>query len=493
MACWKVKILQDIKILRPQQRKLQFSPATKCHERKKDTINLVGREKLKWVASSQMLQRSFRPLFKIQTRACPAGTSVPSLRLKCRTFATSRSSRSGELRKTPLYDLHVNHGGKMVPFGGYSMPVQYGDLSVRDSHLWTRGKASLFDVGHMVQHHLRGPGAQGLLEKLTPASLGPLGSHQSTLSCFLHQGTGGIVDDSIITKIAPSLFYFVTNAACREKDCKYLNDAIGEWRNEGKEQVDWQVLEGQGLIALQGPLASKLLEPLIVDYDEDKLDQLYFGTSKYIKLRTYTGRETAPILASRGGYTGEDGFEISIAPRDTADVVEYLLTAAGPDKLRLAGLGARDSLRLEAGMCLYGHDLDDTTTPVEGGLSWVIAKDRRTTGGFNGAENILEQLKPRKNGGRGVERRRVGLLSEGPPAREGAEIVGAEGESLGKITSGCPSPSLQKNIAMGYLKDGHHKSGTSVFVVVRGKKHKATVTKMPFVPSKYWKGGASPG
>ena len=144
-------------------------------------------------------------------------------------------------------------------------------------------------------------------------------------------------------------------------------------------------------------------------------------------------------------------------------------------------------------MCLYGHDLDDTTTPVEGGLSWVIGKDRRAEGGFNGSDVVLQQLKPKKDGGSGVARRRIGLISEGPPAREGAEIVSPEGEKLGTITSGCPSPSLQKNIAMGYIKTGFQKSGTEVAVVVRGKKHKATVTKMPFVPSKYWKGGVSPG
>jgi aminomethyltransferase len=200
---------------------------------------------------------------------------------------------------------------------------------------------------------------------------------------------------------------------------------------------------------------------------------------------------SSPLLISRGGYTGEDGFEISIPPDETVAVAEALLQSAKPQRLQLAGLGARDSLRLEAGMCLYGHDLDDSTTPVEAALSWVIGKSRRMEGGFHGAEVILKQLTPRSKGGNGVQRRRIGLIVEGAPAREGAEIVDENGEKIGNITSGCPSPTLGKNIAMGYIKDGYHKSGTDVEVVVRGKKRRAQVTKMPFVPTKYWKGEAA--
>ena len=193
---------------------------------------------------------------------------------------------------------------------------------------------------------------------------------------------------------------------------------------------------------------------------------------------------------SRAGYTGEDGFEISIPGEEAVAVTETLLQSAGEEMLQLAGLGARDSLRLEAGMCLYGHDLDDSTTPVEAALSWVIGKDRRQAGGFHGAEKILAQLTPKSKGGAGVERRRVGLVVEGAPAREGAEIVDEKGEKIGNVTSGCPSPTLGKNIAMAYIKDGFHKAGTDVEVMVRGKKRKAKVAKMPFVPSKYWKGVA---
>lgn len=257
--------------------------------------------------------------------------------------------------------------------------------------------------------------------------------------------------------------------------------------------MEWEVLEDQGLIAIQGPLAAQILESMLSAKGEYKLEQLFFGQSIYLNLHLPNGKTTSPLLVSRGGYTGEDGFEISIPREETVPVVEALLQKGSQDKIRLAGLGARDSLRLEAGMCLYGHDLDDSTTPVEAGLAWVINKDRRTEGGFNGADVILSQLKLKKDGGTGVQRRRVGLVVQGAPAREGADITDAQGNSIGKITSGCPSPSLKKNIAMGYIKTGHHQSGTEVQVVVRGKPRKATVTKMPFIPSKYWKGGLSPG
>ncbi|KAB8339257.1 hypothetical protein FH972_022190 [Carpinus fangiana] len=378
---------------------------------------------------------------------------------QARRFASSDSS--APLSKTPLYDLHLRHGGKMVPFGG-------------------------------VQHYFKGPGAQGLLEKLTPAGLASLPNHQSTLSTFLHPGTGGIVDDTVITRIGPEAFYVVTNAACRDKDLSYIGSSIDEWHSSNDGKVQWETLDGQGLIALQGPLSVEILEPLLEDAADANLKETFFGQSKFLKVRLLSGKLTQPLLVSRGGYTGEDGFEISVPADETEGVVNALLKTAGEDKLRLAGLGSRDSLRLEAGMCLYGHDLNDSTTPVEGGLSWVIGKDRRIGGGFNGAETVLRQLKPKKEGG-GVDRRRIGLLVEGAPAREGAVIVSPEGEEIGKVTSGCPSPSLKKNIAMGYIKTGFNKAGTEVAVVVRGKNRKATVSKMPFLPSKYWKGGATPG
>ncbi|RFU35929.1 hypothetical protein B7463_g321, partial [Scytalidium lignicola] len=404
-------------------------------------------------------------------------------------YASSSSSNEA-LRKTPLYDLHIANGGKMVPFGGHHMPVQYSSLSIGDSHRFTRSHASLFDVSHMVQHHFSGPGATAFLERVTPAALKTLPAHHSTLSTLLWPITGGIVDDTIVTRLEPELFYVVTNADCREKDLKYFAEQLKEFKEQGGEKVEWNILEGQGLVALQGPLAEEILRSVMADPNEVNLKELFFGQSAFITIRLSNGQLSSPLHVSRGGYTGEDGFEISIKPEETVAVTKTLLETATPERLQLAGLGARDSLRLEAGMCLYGHDLDDTTTPVEGSLSWVVGKERRKDGGFHGDEVILKQLVPKSKGGSGVERRRVGLIVEGAPAREGTEIINENGEKIGHITSGCPSPTLGKNIAIAYIKDGFHKNGTPVEVVVRGKKRKAQVAKMPFVPSKFWKGDA---
>lgn len=381
----------------------------------------------------------------------------------------------------------------MVPFGGFHMPVQYKDLSISDSHKWTREKASLFDVSHMVQHHLSGDGAAAFLSRITPSSPHSLKANSGSLSCFLHPGTGGIVDDTVITKLGDELFYFVTNAACREKDLDYLKSELMAFKRVNPNKtVDWKLLDERGLIALQGPLSEDILTSILVDKGKVDLKQLYFGQCKTVAIKTSDGN-TVEVLASRGGYTGEDGFELSVPDAATTiEVTQTLLKSAGEDRLRFAGLGARDSLRLEAGMCLYGHDLDDTTTPVEGALAWVVSKDRRATGGFHGSETILAQLKPKTKGGKGVERRRVGFVVEGAPAREGAEIVDEQGNAVGRITSGCPSPTLGKNIAMGYVKDGLHKAGTELSAVVRGKKRKAVVTKMPFADAKYYKEALSP-
>jgi aminomethyltransferase len=336
-----------------------------------------------------------------------------------------------------------------------------------------------------VQHHFSGPGAEAFLERITPSSLSALPQGQSTLSTLLHPDSGGIVDDTVIARLADR-FYVVTNAGCREKDAAYFKQQLQGWRSEHADQaVEWNILDGQGLIALQGPLSSEILARVLEDKSVKNLESLYFGQCI---AATIKGTD-AEVLVSRGGYTGEDGFEISIPSYATEAVTEFLLDSA-KGELKFAGLGARDTLRLEAGMCLYGHDLDDTTTPVEAGLSWIIGKDRKAKGGFHGDSIILQQLKKKSEGG-GVSRRRIGLVVQGSPAREGAEIVNEAGEKVGNVTSGCPSPTLKKNISMAYIKDGMHKAGTEVEVVVRGKKRKATVTKMPFIASKYFKNPAN--
>lgn len=336
-----------------------------------------------------------------------------------------------------------------------------------------------------MQHEFSGPGAEAFLQRITPSSLGALPEYSSTLSALLHRDTGGIVDDTVIARL-PGKFYVVTNAGCRDKDTAYLTAELEAWKADVPEQpVEWTVLDKQGLVALQGPLAAEILARVLDAESARALQTLYFGQSMAAGIKDTEAR----VLVSRGGYTGEDGFEISIPPFATEAVTQFLLDSAR-DELRLAGLGARDTLRLEAGMCLYGHDLDDSTTPVEAGLSWIIGRDRRAEGGFHGAGVIQQQLKKKSEGG-GVTRRRVGFVVEGAPAREGAKVVDEAGKEIGVVTSGCPSPTLKKNIAMGYVRDGMHKSGTDVQVVVRGRPRKATVTKMPFVPSKYFKAPAS--
>ncbi|KAI4614805.1 hypothetical protein J4E80_006308 [Alternaria sp. BMP 0032] len=419
--------------------------------------------------------------YSTTTRATPAPRPRNLTRLSQQQVRYASSAGANEqLGKTGLYELHSKYGAKFVPFGGYAMPVQYSDMSIIDSHNWTREKASLFDVGHMVQHHFSGPGAEAFLESITPSSLSSLPVRQSTLSTLLHS-TGGIVDDTVVTRL-PDRFYVVTNAGCREKDTAYFKTQLEAWKNAHPDQpVEWNILDGQGLVALQGPLSAEILSRVLDDKSKKDLESLYFGQCANAVIK---GTD-AEVLVSRGGYTGEDGFEISIPAYATEAVTQFLLDSA-KDELRFAGLGARDTLRLEAGMCLYGHDLDDTTTPVEAGLSWIIGKDRRAKGGFHGDSVILQQLKKKSEGG-GVSRRRVGLIVEGSPAREGAEIVDEAGEKIGTITSGCPSPTMKKNISMGYVKDGMHKAGTEVEVIVRGRKRKAVVTKMPFIPSKYYK------
>lgn len=428
---------------------------------------------------------------RLASAARPTSFSAAAcLRLKQQSVRYASGGSSSDLKKTPLYDFHLANGGKLVPFADYYLPVQYSNLSLGESHYFTRNHASLFDVSHMVQHTFKGPAAAAFLEKVTPSDWQGQPLMQGKLTTFLWPGTGGIVDDSIVTRLGEDEFYVVTNGACFEKDSKYLDEQLGQFGGD----VQWTRHDGGGLVALQGPQSAEILNELLTG-DVTSADKLYFGSTMVANLKLADGSVSTPVLISRGGYTGEDGFELSFRPDKgsvaevTPAVVEALLKVAGPERLQPAGLGARDSLRLEAGMCLYGHDLDDTTTPVEAGLSWIIPKNRRATGGFHGSDVILSQLTPKSKGGSGVERRRVGLVVSGAPAREGAEIQ-KDGEKIGTITSGVPSPTLGKNIAMGYIKDGQHKAGTEVDVVVRGKKRKATVTKMPFVPAKYWKAPA---
>ncbi|KZT68696.1 glycine cleavage system T protein [Daedalea quercina L-15889] len=359
----------------------------------------------------------------------------------------------------------------MVPFAGYSMPLSYGEVGAVASHHHVRNSVGLFDVGHMVQSIFRGATATAFLEWLTPSSLSALEPYSSTLSVILNE-KGGIIDDTVVTKHAEDAFYVVTNAGRRERDLAWFRAKVEEWNASERAQVgkvQLEVLEGWGLLALQGPEAAQYLQAL-TSFD---LRALTFGKSAFVPLEGFN------LHVARGGYTGEDGFEISIPPSETVEVAKMLSKIP----VQLTGLGARDSLRLEAGMCLYGNDLDEDTSPVEAGLAWVIGKDRRENGEFIGAEGVRKHLKE------GPPRRRVGMFVEGAPARQGAKIFTPNSvEQLGIVTSGIPSPTLGKNIAMGYVKSGWHKKGTELEVDVRNKRRKATLTPMPFVKTRYWRG-----
>ena len=388
----------------------------------------------------------------------------------------------------------------MVPFAGYEMPLEYRDQSHAESHHWTRSRASLFDVSHMVQHMITGKLAEAFLMKITPASLGALPEHSSILSCLLEDPSGGIVDDTVITRVGKNSFHLVTNAGCREQDLKFTSGELKKFlkaNNADQGKVEWRTLDHHSLIALQGPAAASALQKLIfVDVEDDSIDTdlstLHFGRSRHLQLKLPDETNTPLVLVSRTGYTGEDGFEISIPPEhgESTDLTVAIAKALTADdtQVRWAGLAARDSLRLEAGMCLYGHDINLDTTPPMAALGWVVGKDRRSEASatFNGASKILEQLASPKS----MTERRVGLLVEkGPAAREGSEIIDLENsQRVGKVTSGLPSLTLGgQNIAMGLIKNGYHKRGTKVGVKVRKSVRKAEVSKMPFVENKFYR------
>ncbi|KAK6542113.1 Aminomethyltransferase, mitochondrial, variant 2 [Orbilia ellipsospora] len=439
---------------------------------------------------SYIQQRTLSTLPRLQQRAIASPQLQPWLHIPRPTqclrsipvgLARYSSGASEGLAKTPLHELHLRYGGKMVEFGGYDMPVQYSGQSIGESHKYVRSACGLFDVSHMVQHQFTGKTVIGFLESMTPSDLGGLQPFHSTLSVLLLP-SGGIVDDTVITKHSDEAFYVVTNAGCRDKDLKYLHMKLQEWNAKHSEDefVRHDVVN-RGLVALQGPASQQVLQSLMTP-EFKNLDGLYFGQAMFGALAV-DGEEVSVHIA-RGGYTGEDGFEISIPKEQTEKVTEALL-AAEDGITKLAGLGARDSLRLEAGMCLYGHDLNEDTTPVEGALTWVVAKNRRDRGDFPGAKQIVNEIKNKPS------RRRVGLIVKGAPAREGAIIKNSEGKDIGVITSGCPSPTLGQNIAMGYVEENYKKAGTEIGVEIRGKVRQAVISKMPFVPAKYYKGEAS--
>jgi aminomethyltransferase len=368
------------------------------------------------------------------------------------------------LIRTPLYDLHVALGAKMVPFAGYEMPVQYR-LGVLKEHLHTRERAGLFDVSHMGQVFLDGPDhatTARALEALVPADIVNLQPGQQRYS-QLTNDAGGIIDDMMVTRPASPAdngrLFVVVNAARKDVDLPHMQSRL-------PSGVTATLTDDRALLALQGPTAKDVMAKL-----SETAGRLAFMSAANGKVGGFE------CHISRSGYTGEDGFEISVAADKAAEFARLLLAQDGVQPI---GLGARDSLRLEAGLCLYGHDIDETTSPIEAGLAWSIQKRRRTDGGFPGFQRVRDEL------ARGPSRKRVGIKPEGrAPAREGAEIQSTQGERIGVVTSGGFGPSVNAPVAMGYVQSAHAAPGTPVNLMVRGKALAASVAPMPFFPHRY--------
>ncbi|MFN3511676.1 MAG: glycine cleavage system aminomethyltransferase GcvT [Phenylobacterium sp.] len=361
------------------------------------------------------------------------------------------------LKTTPLYEAHLAAGARMVPFAGYSMPVQYRD-GVLKEHLWTRESAGLFDVSHMGQARLRGVSPLSAFEEVTPGDFIGLKPGKQRYSVLLNK-KGGIIDDLMASRPDEDGLFVVVNGACKDNDFKVIDDELAG-------QVTIERLEDRALLALQGPKAAAVLAEHAPDAAKlafmDAAALKAFGTD---------------AIVSRSGYTGEDGYEISIPAAEAVRVWSALLA---DERVRPIGLGARDSLRLEAGLPLYGHDVDETVSPIEADLAFAVSKKRREARDFPGAARIAKEL------AEGVARKRVGLtVLAGAPAREGAEIADEAGNVIGVVTSGGFSPSLGKPIAMGFVPPAFAAPGVKLAVIVRGKAQPAEVTAMPFVPHRY--------
>ena len=366
---------------------------------------------------------------------------------------------------TPLHDLHQALGARMVPFAGYSMPVQY-PLGLMAEHHHTRHAAGLFDVSHMGQLRLMGPHAAAAFEQLMPVDVVGLPVGKQRYGLLLNED-GGILDDLMFVNRGDDIFV-VVNGACKAADIAHIQAKIGHL-------CEVQPMPEQALLALQGPQACQALSQLLPG-----VEQLVFMSGQAFEW------QGAALFVTRSGYTGEDGFEISVPPEHASALASALLALS---EVRAIGLGARNSLRLEAGLCLYGQDIDTTTTPVEAGLSWAIQKVRRSggarAGGFPGAHKVLAQL----DGNQALTRQRVGLVAQvRVPVREHVEIQDAQGQRLGEITSGLLAPTVDQPIAMAYLPASHATLGHTVYAQVRGKPVAMVVTAMPFNPTRYYRG-----
>jgi aminomethyltransferase len=377
--------------------------------------------------------------------------------------AGSVPAQAAPLKHTPLYDLHRALGARMVAFAGYEMPVQYSSGIIAE-HLHTRAKAGLFDVSHMGQIRLRGAAAARALEALVPGDLQGLAPQRMRYTLLLNEA-GGILDDLIVTRTDDGLM-LVVNAARKDDDLAHLRARLDR-------AVAIEPRFERALLALQGPEAAAVLARC-AGGPGDGVERMAFMSAAEV---TVAG---APCVVTRSGYTGEDGFELSLAPEHAVAVTEALL---GQPEVAPIGLGARDTLRLEAGLCLYGHDIDETTDPVEAGLSWTIARRRRAEGGFPGAARVLRQLAA------GPSRKRVGIRPDGrAPARDGTAILGPAGDLIGRVTSGGFGPSLGAPIAMGYVEAANSAAGSTLALIVRDVPRPGRVVPLPFVPTRYYRG-----
>ncbi len=364
------------------------------------------------------------------------------------------------LKTTPLDALHRSLGAKMVPFAGYAMPVQF-PAGVLTEHNHTRAAAGLFDVSHMGQLALRGENVAAALESLVPGELQALGDGRMRYTLLLND-QAGILDDLMVTNRGDYL-YVVVNAACKDADIAHLRASL-------PSSVTVEPWEDRALLALQGPQAVAALQR----HCDADLSGLRFMSSAEMAVGG------TQCLVSRSGYTGEDGVEISVSSEQAQALAETLLAEAEVEPI---GLGARDSLRLEAGLCLYGHDIDETTTPVEASLTWSIGKRRRAEGGFPGDAVVRRQLSD------GTARRRVGIRPDGrAPAREGTDLTDLDGNSIGAITSGGFGPTAGGPVAMGYVRTEFADTGTKINAIVRGKPLSAQVADLPFVTQNYYRG-----
>ncbi len=372
---------------------------------------------------------------------------------------------SEQLQKTPLHALHLELGARMVPFAGYDMPVQY-PLGVMKEHLHSREQAGLFDVSHMGQIRLTGSDAAAALETLVPVDIIDLPVGMQRYAMFTNP-QGGILDDLMVANLGNDTLFLVVNAACKDQDLAHLRAHIGD-----RCQIEPLFTE-RALLALQGPAAVTALARLAPQAAQ--MTFMQFAPVPLLGVDCYV---------SRSGYTGEDGFEISV-PAASAEALARRLLAE--PEVAAIGLGARDSLRLEAGLCLYGHDMNEQTTPIEASLLWAISKARRAdgarAGGFPGAAAVFAHQQG------GVARKRVGLLpQERTPVREGAEIVDECGAIIGTVCSGGFGPTLGGPVAMGYVDSAYIALDTPVWAIVRGKKIAMKVSKMPFVAQRYYRG-----